>query len=300
MPQTAKTTTSFSALQIDIARHATDDFNPFHDKLRWDRIRANPFSGPLVLGFQSIAFMDNALQNFRRASGETELINQQGLRFSNFEVRFINAITADQAVEFEIRKSNWSEEKKQLRNRIVMRVDDRIVLTGHKVESARPALDVDFGVNPAKVSTTSDRDFIANTDLFLKRKFMMTSNAKNFLAASAVEPATYVDEIIDLVNFPESYPLSLISCALLECGIKAGHDFVRDPMVYAYHRYSTDRHALATLRSNEPLDIIVRQQPSNPDDKLVRHNCVAYRGNEKLFTAETGLMPLTGITEARD
>ncbi|MGR8950496.1 MAG: hypothetical protein ACU84Q_20830 [Gammaproteobacteria bacterium] len=300
MVHTNKFSTCFSALQIDVARHATDDFNPFHDKQRWKKIRGNPFSGPLALGFQSIAFMDNALRGFRAAAKETDLLDQHNLRFSNTEVKFINAITADQTIELEIRKSNWFAEKNELRNRVVLRADDRIVLTGHKTESKSPLLDIVIPSDVTTLRATEDRTFIANTDWFLKRKYTMTSNAKNFLAASGVEPATYIDEIIDRVDFPESYPLSLISCALLERGIKTAHDFMAEPMVYAYHRFTTDRLVLAELKSNVPLDIVVgAPQELTSGNKLtegiVKHTCVAYSDSEMLYLAEIGLMPLTRL-----
>ena len=42
----------FAQIHVDAARNAADDFNPFHDPHHWQRIVANPFPGPLVLGFQ--------------------------------------------------------------------------------------------------------------------------------------------------------------------------------------------------------------------------------------------------------
>ena len=42
----------FSQAHIDVARNSTDDFNPFHDPLRWQRIEGNPFGSPIALGFQ--------------------------------------------------------------------------------------------------------------------------------------------------------------------------------------------------------------------------------------------------------
>ena len=43
---------AFEQIHIDIARNSTDDFNPFHDPLRWNNISGNPFGGPIALGFQ--------------------------------------------------------------------------------------------------------------------------------------------------------------------------------------------------------------------------------------------------------
>ncbi len=42
----------FQQIHIEVARNATDDFNPFHDKNRWQNVASNPFGGPIVLGFK--------------------------------------------------------------------------------------------------------------------------------------------------------------------------------------------------------------------------------------------------------
>ena len=42
----------YQQIHIDAARNATDDFNPFHDQKKWNRIHGNPFGMPIVLGFQ--------------------------------------------------------------------------------------------------------------------------------------------------------------------------------------------------------------------------------------------------------
>ena len=54
MTPEAPRTARFSALHIDVARFATDDFNPFHDRNKWQRIEGNPFGGTIALGFQLI------------------------------------------------------------------------------------------------------------------------------------------------------------------------------------------------------------------------------------------------------
>jgi hypothetical protein len=38
--------------------NATDDFNPFHDQKKWNRIQGNPFGMPIVLGFQLEALVE--------------------------------------------------------------------------------------------------------------------------------------------------------------------------------------------------------------------------------------------------
>jgi hypothetical protein len=48
----------YQQIHIDVARNATDDFNPFHDQNKWNRIHGkihgNPFGMPIVLGFQIV------------------------------------------------------------------------------------------------------------------------------------------------------------------------------------------------------------------------------------------------------
>ena len=75
------------------------------------------------------------------------------------------------------------------------------------------------------LNQVQDRTFLQDQDLFLKRKYMTTSNAKNFLSGSLVEQAEYIDEIAEKVKFPELFPCALLSNALLERAWQEGHDF---------------------------------------------------------------------------
>lgn len=47
-----------SPMHIEAARNATDDFNLFHNKNRWHKIKENPFQGPVALGFQLGYFVE--------------------------------------------------------------------------------------------------------------------------------------------------------------------------------------------------------------------------------------------------
>ena len=60
--------TRLTALHIDVARFASDDFNPFHDRHKWQRIAGNPFGGPIALGFQLGACGLEAVRDARRAA----------------------------------------------------------------------------------------------------------------------------------------------------------------------------------------------------------------------------------------
>ena len=153
-----------------------------------------------------------------------------------------------------------------------------------------------------------DRALIPGTPWFLKRKFLNTSNAKNFLAGSLVDQTYYFDEIADKVRFPELFPCALASCALLEKAWSEHHDFMADPMVYVAHAISVDRELAATLRSNDVLNILVRGPAVVPGNRglrgsdlaLQRYHCTGLvRDQRVLFAADIDLAALRAITGAR-
>ena len=283
----------FQQLHIDVARNATDDFNPFHDKRRWRNVVSNPFPGPIVLGFQLECLIEQQMRLFREARGETELIGREALRFSNYEFRFVNAVSAGEALDIVIKASRFKQgEEATLANRISLKADGRLAVTGYKRESRAPL------VAPALVpgdlgnlNEAPDRSFLGDTGLFLKRKFMTTSNAKNFLSSSLVEQADYIDELADRVQFPEIFPCALISCALLERAQQQGHDFEREPMVYKSHSISIDREQLQQLRSNDRLHLLSRH--SDPVAATPVYDCFGIVGADRLlFSGRIELMPL--------
>ncbi len=288
---------SFQQLHIDVARNATDDFNPFHDKLRWRNIRNNPFPGPIVLGFQLEALIENQMRVHRDASADTAVIAEHGLGYSNYEFRFANAVTAGQSVEINVRKSRLGGgEQTVLSNRVSLTADGKLALTGYKRESreatVRPAFDpTELG----NIDAATDRTTFSESGFFLKRKFATTSNAKNFLCGSQVEQSDYIDEISDKVVFPEMYPCSLISCALLECVRRSGHDFENDPMVYSWHHISVHRQTARELRSNDRLNLLVRRAgPGFPDHS---YECYVVVGADKVLArADIGLVAIAELT----
>ena len=126
MPAT-EDTLRFQPIHIDVARNATDDFNPFHDKHRWHRIVANPFPGPIVLGFQLECLIENQMRVYRAQQGENTLIEQEDLGFSNYEFRFVNAVVPGQDVEVLIKESQLKPgENTTLGNRISLNADDEL------------------------------------------------------------------------------------------------------------------------------------------------------------------------------
>ena len=174
----------FQQIHIDVARNATDDFNLFHDPHKWLRIKDNPFGGPIALGFQLESLIEKQILDYRHQNDELELIDKNGLRFSNYQFTFANAVKPGQKVNVEIKKSLFKiiDGNAVLSNRSSVKTDGRLALMGFKKESAKALFLAnadfsDFGL----LKSLNDRNYILEKDFFLKRKFMNTSNAKNFL-----------------------------------------------------------------------------------------------------------------------
>ena len=297
----SESATCFEQVHIDVARNATDDFNPFHDKNRWRRVVGNPYPGPIVLGFQLECFIEDQMRRFRAEYAEDALIEREGLRYSNYQFKFAGAVKAGQAVRVDIRRSRFkSGEIPELANRVSLYADERLAMTGYKRESRSPAVLADFDPTAlGDLSRAPDRSVVGEPAWFLKRKFMMTSNAKNFLCGSLVEQSGYIDEIDERVLFPETFPCALLSCALLESARLRGHDFERDPMVYLSHNISVDRHCMRALRSNDKLHIVVRllDAPEDAPAEAPRvYECGVVRGDrEILLTAIIELIALRAV-----
>ncbi|HNO61848.1 MAG TPA: hypothetical protein PKH44_14530, partial [Plasticicumulans sp.] len=92
---------------------------------------------------------------------------------------------------------------------------------------------------------------------FLKRKFASVGHAKNFLAGALADQALWFDELAPRSVFPQTYAAALLSCALLEQATAAGHDFCAEPLVYTAHHLSILAPAVAGLRSNDALHLLV-------------------------------------------
>ncbi len=293
----------FQPIHIEVARNATDDFNPFHDKHRWQRIVANPFTGPIVLGFQLECLIENQMRLYRDRQGESTLIAKEGLRFSNYEFKFVNAVLPGQDVEVLIKESQFKPgDNMTLGNRVSLKADGKLAVAGYKRESTVPLAPATIDLATlGDLNQVADRSFLGTIsgsypgkkDIFLKRKFLTTSNAKNFLAGSLVEQSDYIDELDERVNFPETFPCALLSCALLERAWQQGHDFEREPMVYRSHCLSVDRECLRQARSNDPLHLLSRH--ADPVAQTPVYDCFGVIGADRLlFSARIDLIPLTG------
>ncbi len=112
-------TLQFQQIHIEVARNATDDFNPFHDKHRWQNIVGNPFGGPIALGFQLECLIEQQMRRYRLEHGEDDILRNRGLDWSQYEFRFANAVHAGQQIEVTIRDSRLREgDTPSLSNRV--------------------------------------------------------------------------------------------------------------------------------------------------------------------------------------
>ncbi|MFZ9609660.1 MAG: hypothetical protein ACO294_03030 [Methylococcales bacterium] len=296
----------FDQLHIDVARNATDDFNLFHDSKKWQYIKNNPFNGTIVLGFQLESLIEHKVLLYRQIHKEQKLISDNKLRFSNYHFSFVNAVKPRQLVSIDIKESQLKKgENTTLSNRITVKADGLLALMGSKKESQvalfLPNLDLP---KFDKLRLHPDRSFLPNGIFFLKRKFINISNAKNFLCGSLVDQDDYFDDIHYKAIFPEIFPCSLISCALLEKAQIEQYDFEQNPMVYLSHKISIDRMLLEQLKSNDALHLLVKQlSVENESTDQIGHTEARYdyecygliKDNAVLFRALISLAPLDKI-----
>ena len=247
----------FEQLHIDVARNATDDFNPFHDPVRFRRIAGNPFDAPIALGFQLECLASDRILRHRAAE---QAGSGEDLPYRNFEFSFAGALRAGESFDIDVRRTvGGSSPGAGVSNRVVMRTSQGTpVLIG--TQSDWPAAKVDDafdleGLPPLR--ELPDRSFLPKRDLFLKRKFLTTSNAKNFTLSALCRQQDYIDELAERIAFPPLFSASLLSCALLERGLALGHDFEAEPMVYTSHQISVYMPLQEQLRSNDALHILV-------------------------------------------
>ena len=296
---------NFKQIHIEAARNASDDFNLFHDKHKWLQITHNPFKGPIVLGFQLNTLIEYQMRLYREAHYENQIIEENDLRFSNYQVTFVNAVRPGDRVNLAIKKTLIKTiPQLTIGNRVALKSGTDTVLLGFKKETRQPQFlpNIDLSRLP-DLSKLPDRSTVAGSRFFLKRKYMNNGNAKNFLSGSLAEQADYFDEIVGKVNYPEIFPCSLTSGALLEKAQMEGFDFKKNPMVYTAHHISVDRKHVAELRSQDPLHILVDQHPdseinrlNNTDIMLRVYDCYGLLDNQTiLFRARLFLAPLEEI-----
>ena len=299
----------YQQIHIDAARNATDDFNPFHDQKKWNRIHGNPFGMPIVLGFQIEVLIEYLVTLFREKTGEHALIDHHQLHFSNFQFSFADVVRPGEPFHIEIKKTvNRISHSGQLANRIVVKKPGGLVLLGFQRESTTPLCmpDADFS-QLGELDSAEDRSWIAQHRYFLKRKFMNTGHGKNFLAGSLVDQHYYFDEMEERVQFPAMFPVALLSCALLEKAKQDHYAFETNPVVYTSHLISVDRRVLQTLKSNDRLNLLVTNPETVPVGKGLgkkgfpqqMQRCFGLlAGNRILFRAEVAMAPLEAMLQA--
>ena len=132
------TTHCFKQLHVDVARNATDDFNPFHDPHRWHQIRDNPFGGPIVLGFQLAALADSLVQ-VKRETEPDDLGAKP--RYSSYEFRFAGALRPNESFTTQVRRTvrAQGEERAAVHRMIFRKQTGEPILLGSRSDSLRPA-----------------------------------------------------------------------------------------------------------------------------------------------------------------
>ncbi|TXK98310.1 hypothetical protein BMR02_09190 [Methylococcaceae bacterium HT1] len=293
----------FNQIHIEAARNASDDFNLFHDKHKWLQITHNPFKGPIVLGFQLNALIEYQLRLYREVHHENRIIAENGLRFSNYQITFVNAVRPDRELFLDIKKTLIKTiPDLTLSNRITIKANNKTVLLGSKKETRKPLFlaNTDLSGLP-DLNTLPDCSTIPDSPYFLKRKYVNNGSAKNFLSGSLAEQSDYFDELDGLVEYPEIFPCSLASGALLEkAQVEDQHDFKRNPMVYTSHSLSVDREHLRLLKNNHKLHILVNQLPESKSRTLIGTNIMLrvyecyglLEDAQVLFRARLSLVPL--------
>lgn len=288
-------------IHIDIARNSTDDFNPFHDPLRWQNIKGNPFGSPIALGFQMEFLASDRVARFRESEDRPVA---PAFPYRNFEFNFAGALRAGEPFVSDVRKTvDKTARGGGLSNRIVIRkTDGTPVLIGSQSDTPDPRFALEKpGTEEPRLSELCDRSFLNDSGVFLKRKFMTTSNAKNFALGALCRQHDYIDELSEKIFFAPLFTASLVSCALLERGTALQHDFEADPMVYTNHQISVDMALQRQVRSNDRLHILVDEPQSIPAAKGLgkvcvdqqRFTCLGMLGDHKpLFKASVQLAPL--------
>jgi hypothetical protein len=299
---------TFEQIHIEVARNASDDFNLFHDKHKWLQITHNPFKGPIVLGFQLNTLIEYQMRLYREAHHENKVITENKLRFSNYQITFVNAVRPRIPVYLDIKKTLINTiPNLTLTNRISMKSDGKTVLLGFKKETQVPLFLADTPLDKLPdLNEITDRTIVPGTDYFLKRKYLNNGSVKNFLSGSFAEQSDYFDELTQAAHYPEIFPCSLTSGALLEKAQLEHHDFKLNPMVYTSHEISVDRHHVSQLKNNDTLNILVKQLPESRDHTLNQtniqlrsYNCYGLLAdNAVLFRITLNLVPLKEILKS--
>jgi len=296
---------TFEQIHIEVARNASDDFNLFHDKHKWLEITHNPFKGPIVLGFQLNTLIEYQMRLYRETHHEDQIIADKQLRYSNYQIIFVNALRPRQALSLEIKRTLINTiPDLTLTNRVTIKSQGKPILLGYKKETQRPLFlsDTDLSTLP-DLKEIADKSIVPGTDFFLKRKWMHNGNVKNFLSGSLAEQSDYFDELTGIASYPEIFPCSLTSGVLLEKAQLEDHDFKTNPMVYTSHDISVDRFLVKQINNTDKVYILVKQLPESKSNtlnhtsiQLRTYECFGLLENRQiLFRIKLNLVPLKEI-----
>lgn len=295
----------YAQIHVDAARNATDDFNPFHDPHHWQRILANPFPGPLVLGFQLEALIEHLWRTHPAHDEDAAWAAARGLHWMNWDLSFAGALCPGETFAAEVRAGVRREEPDAgLSRRALIRKRDGLVLAGWLRQSAAPLYESGLACATFAAPLRAQPDRCQRGTWFLKRKFLSVGHAKNFLAGAMADQAVWFDELAGRSLFPQTYAAALLSCALLERATAAGHDFCAEPLVYTAHHLSVHGPTVAALRSNDTLHLLVHGPELLPAGNGLGINVVQTRyagllyagaDDRLLLRAELLLAPLAAI-----
>ena len=292
----------FHQFHVDVARNSTDDFNPLHDPNKWRSIPGNPFGRTLVSVFQLECLVEFLL---RRGRGRTawKIADRNGLRFCNYDFAFARPLRVNETFFVNIRPANNRFNRDvNLVSHVWVGKKQKTGLAG-SVRLSERALNLSDERVPEVVNLdqSSDITYVPDTSYFLKRKYLSTANAKNFISSSLADQAFYFDEPVGRVRFPYVVPVSYISSALYEQGAADNIDFRLEPMIYARHRVSVDRLLADELSSNDRLHLLIKgPEISLPSKGLGQLQVPAHHyscfglvwDNQVLFRAEIVLIRL--------
>ena len=299
----------FQQIHIDAARNSTDDFNPFHDPHKYRDIKDNPYKGTIVLGFQLECLIEYLVNLHRDEQGELNFIEEHDLHFSNYQLTFANALLPGEPFKVEIKPSIFKLDPPSLSNRIIVRKSDSMVIIGHRRETAKPLFVPNNDLSLfADAMSAKQQTSVTESQFYLKSKYISAGNAKNFTSGSLCDQYYYFDVLENRLNYPEMYPCSLTSCALLEKAMSENYDFVTNPMVYMSHNISINHRISKNLRTNEELRIAVNGPHIIAGEKGLGKSeltqqlfcCLGLvRENLTLFYAEVLMAPLLSIVGAK-
>ena len=253
----------FTQAAIDRARLASRDPNLVHDPQCWQSVSGNPFGGPIVLGFQMVGLVEQALRRCRAEQGEDIFVRDHRLSCSHYQLNFLKAVRPDEPVTVEIKDTRYTDTPDlQLNNRVLLRADDHLALMGHKREAFGPLLLEDYDFTEVdELDTAASGTYLRCCNHFLVRRVLRLSAARQFTAGCG-EPLTASDLNLgpSAPGFSEVYPLALISGALVRKAANDGWNLRSTPLVYKSHELCIDRDKLAAVEDGCRLALLVTQR----------------------------------------